>query len=330
MSDDIVTPAEAPGEPAAEAPAEVTTEAITEGEAQAATDPTGVESAATSEDTPADATSDEGASPVSTPVDSESDPDAAVEDADLDATDDDELDVEQLAELVASDPKKAALELKKARKEAADGRVRARDAEQANRELYGDQADENFVSEWAALGRAFAESGDDLEAQQAVRAVFADLAGVVPTTASPVSPAEQINQLFERREQESARRAAEVAVTLEIQELGYNTEPEKGSTDEARLNVLRAHIASQPDGEKDLKKAHEATQAYRSQIFEEELAKVRESGEGMPPVASGTGSTPSTSSQDEGKKKEKVDPYEETVRRNKEWNSKGGNTTLNG
>jgi hypothetical protein len=276
-------------EPAAtEAPAEEPASAVTEGEESVSENPTDAEAAADAEAPGEDVTSTEvveSGENTDANVDGESDPDAAVteEDVDLDAPDEDELDDDQLVELISADPKKAAAELKKARREAAEGRVRARDAEQANRELYGDQVDDEFVSTWAQLGRAYAEAGDDVEAQAAVRSIFADLAGIEPTTASPLSPAEQIDQLFARREEQHARKAAEAAITLEIKELGYNTEPESGSNDEANLNVLRAFIASQPDGQKDLKAAHEAATKFRSTIFEEELAKVRASGEGLLP-----------------------------------------------
>lgn len=237
-----------------------------------------------------------------------------------------EQSAEELEALVAADPKRSASEIKALRAEAKANRERATELAEQLASIYGEDADEGFIAQWGAIGKAFA---DDPES---VKPIFEALAGIEPVAEK--SPQEVVEELFAKREAETARRQALALLTVEIKDLGYEINPPEGvveadwvETPGAQdLQLLRSYLARGLD----VKDAHAKAEAYKQVIGEAAIAAVRAAGEGFPPVASGAGTSASgdvknTAGQENGK----VDPYEATVRKYEEMNSSSG-PTLNG
>jgi hypothetical protein len=236
-----------------------------------------------------------------------------------------EQSAEELEALVAADPKRSALEIKALRAEAKANRERATELAEQLASIYGEDADEGFIAQWGAIGKAFA---DDPES---VKPIFEALAGIEPAVEK--SPQEVVEELFAKREAETARRQALALLTVEIKDLGYEINPPEGvaeadwvETPKAQdLQLLRSYLARGLD----VKDAHAKAEAYKQVIGEAAVAAVRAAGEGFPPVASGTGTSSSGTESNSASNKESADPYDRTVAFYEEQKSSGG-TTLNG
>lgn len=243
------------------------------------------------------------------------------DDSDVDTSEvqDEETETTTLEQRVAEDPARAAKEITKLRSKAAAAR-------------YIDSAltdvSEETREAWITLADLYFSENDEDRAE--AQATFARLAGV-ETSAEEAAPTEElsledrIKQEFDKRSealqaeasarQEELETAADVAaVALQVKELGYDAE-----TDPERYAAFWGFVNSQPQGERDLSKAHEQVQAFEQKAFDRKLAEMKAANTGVP-VVSGSGSASVTSAR-EAEQKEKT-AVERATEMYKELNGK--------
>lgn len=242
--------------------------------------------------------------------------------ADAEVTDD-------LVSKITADPARAAAELRKARQQLAASRV-------LDNALAG--ANEQFRSGWLELGSMVA-SDDPEERAEALRilsdpSIFGDSDDVLSPDsdelAEDVSIEDRIAAEFTKRE-ESLKAAADAAqeklehgtadaaLFLKVKEMGYDPEAAAGSIEHFNHNALWAAVKAQPEGEKDLAKAHEQVEAAKQEMFDAKLAEIKSANTGVP-VRSGTGSASVASSREDAAAKESA--YEKTKRITREYQGK--------
>lgn len=186
---------------------------------------------------------------------------------------------------------------RKANRDAAAKRVENKElrAQLEEIETAFEGGDEDFKTGWLQIGRLL------LEDPEAAKAILADVVGGEPVDEAPAkSPEQLVNEVFERREAQLSAQAQAAALHSEVTEMGYKPDAKADDSADADPVAYAKHallwnfVKSQPEGQRDLKAAHESVEKFEQAILDNKLNELKSASKDAPPVLVGGGGTGST------------------------------------